>query len=524
MSIRNEYSLIFRNSPHGIFHFNTNDVITDCNEKMANILRLPTEKIIGYRLDEVFENDLIFSSLKDVFFKKRTHYEGDLELKDGKKSIKIKIDCSQNISDDGSIVGGICIAEDITRHKKLEDALKLDESRLESLLKLNMISDKATMQEITDFVHEAAVNLTGSKIGYVAFLNEDETVFTMHTWSNSVMKECSVPNKKFVYPIETTGLWGEPVRQRKPIIINDYQSFNSLKKGYPPGHVELERYMSVPVFDDDRIVATAGVGNKDEDYDRADVRQLRLLMQGMWKIIQRKKSLEKLRSYAEELERSNELKELFLDILRHDLLNPAGVVKGYIDLLIGQEKDHSKIQVLKTIERNNNKVIKMIEDASRFAKLDSIEDIEFETFDIGLMLKNVVDSFSPQIDEKEMDVDFQSEGVYLAQANPIIEEVFVNIFSNAIKYSPEKSRIIIDILDAGKYWKIMVTDFGEGIDEKSKPFIFERFKRMNKPGIKGTGLGLTIVKKIIDLHGTQVGVEDNPQGKGSVFWFTVNKA
>jgi PAS domain S-box-containing protein len=170
---------------------------------------------------------------------------------------------------------------------RADEALHLEESRLEALLRLNEMTG-AALQKITDFALEEAVRLTGSEIGYLAFMNEDETMLTMHSWSRNAMGQCAIPDKPKFYPVETTGLWGEAVRQRKPIIFNDYAAPSPLKKGYPKGHVEIRRHVNIPVFDGTKIVAVAGVGNKKTAYDRSDVRQLKLLMQGMWRLILRK--------------------------------------------------------------------------------------------------------------------------------------------------------------------------------------------------------------------------------------------
>lgn len=185
--------------------------------------------------------------------------------------------------------------------KQAVEALLLEQSRLETLLQLGQMTE-ASMQEISDFALEAAVRLTSSKIGYLAFMNEDETILTMHSWSKTAMEQCAVIDQPIVYPVETTGLWGEAVRQRKPVITNNYSAPNSLKKGYPEGHVKVNRHMNIPVFDGDRIVAVAGVGNKDEPYIDSDVQQLKLLMQGMWRLIQRKQAEQALREAHEGLE------------------------------------------------------------------------------------------------------------------------------------------------------------------------------------------------------------------------------
>ncbi len=182
-----------------------------------------------------------------------------------------------------------------------EKLLRLDESRLETLLRLNQMS-AASFQEITDFALEEGVRLTESTIGYLAFLNADESELTMHAWSKTAMAQCQIIDKPIVYQVSETGLWGEAVRQRKPVITNDYTAPNPAKKGYPTGHVHVHRHMNVPIFDGSRIVIVAGVGNKEEPYDEADIRQLTLLMQGMWQIIQRRRGDQELRQAHDELE------------------------------------------------------------------------------------------------------------------------------------------------------------------------------------------------------------------------------
>ena len=185
--------------------------------------------------------------------------------------------------------------------RRAEDALRLEQSRLEGLLQLNQMTE-ASLHDITHFALEEAVRLTQSKIGYLAFLNEDESVLTMYAWSKTAMQECAIIDKPIVYPVVTTGLWGEAVRQRKAVITNDYPAPNPLKKGYPEGHVHVVRHMNVPIFDGQQIVAVIGAGNKEQPYDESDVRQLTLLGQGMWRLIQRRQVQEELRRARDELE------------------------------------------------------------------------------------------------------------------------------------------------------------------------------------------------------------------------------
>lgn len=205
----------------------------------------------------------------------------------------------EEVADDlSAALRNLQLAED---RQRAEKGLRLDESRLEALLQLNQMAG-SSLQRITDFALEEAVRLTESKIGYLAFVNEDESVLTMHSWSKSAMKECQIIDKPIHYPVVTTGLWGEAVRQRKPVITNDYTAPSPWKKGYPGGHVHVTRHMNLPIFDGERIVVVAGVGNKEEPYDEADVRQLQLLMEGMWKLLQRKQADERLQNANQQLQ------------------------------------------------------------------------------------------------------------------------------------------------------------------------------------------------------------------------------
>ncbi|MCE5281997.1 MAG: GAF domain-containing protein, partial [Deltaproteobacteria bacterium] len=193
------------------------------------------------------------------------------------------------------------VIQDITDRKHAEAALQLVSQRTQVLLRLGQMTE-ATLQEITDFCLEEAVRLTQSQIGYLAFLNEDESVLTMHSWSKSAMAECAIADKPIRYRLVDTGLWGEAVRQRRPIITNDYASPSSLQKGYPDGHVRILRHMNVPIFAGSRIVIVAGVGNKEEAYAETDVHLLTLLMQEMLRLIERKRAEEELVESRRKLE------------------------------------------------------------------------------------------------------------------------------------------------------------------------------------------------------------------------------
>ncbi|UGV40685.1 response regulator [Methanococcoides orientis] len=242
-------------------------------------------------------------------------------------------------------------------------------------------------------------------------------------------------------------------------------------------------------------------------------------------ITERKKTEVALKDYANQLEHSNELKDLFIDIIRHDLMNPAGAVKGFTDILLKRSKfEDGDLRMLKAIERTNKKLITMIESAATFAKIESVSKVRLNVMDLGEILNNVAHTLESQLNENRMSLHMSLKGSYPALVDPMIEQVFVNFLSNAIKYSPEDTCITVEIEDLGGEWKVKVMDQGFGILDEDKELVFERFKRLDKGNIKGTGLGLAIVKRVVDLHGGKVGVADNPNGEGSMFWVTLKMA
>ena len=528
-------SEMLENMGEGVYLIRTDDgIIVYANPRFEEMFGYESGEMIGQHVSIVnATTDVSPEDKVDVIMEKLRKdgvWHGDIQniKKDG-----TTFWCHANVSVfDHSEYGEVLVSvhEDITQRKETEESLKryaaeleLNKKRLDALLQLTHMTENS-FDEIVHFVLNEGAELTNSKFGFIGLMNEDESVLTVHAWTKDVMDACNVDDKPVKFIVEEGGVWVEPLRQRKNVIINDYESTEFHKKGVPDGHIPLSRLIGIPIFEGDRIVALASMANKQEEYNETDAHQLTLLMEGMWRITQRKETEEKLKQYAEDLKCSNELKDLFTDILRHDLLNPAGIIKGYTELLLDLERDEKKVQTLQKIEHSNEKLIDIIETASRFAKLESIEELEFETKDIAVIIKGVADNFRPQIENRQMALEFKVEGTYPANVNPVIEEVFANLLSNAIKYSSQKNKIIVDIIDAGDMWKVTVTDFGEeGISNEDKTALFERFKRVGKGSVKGTGLGLAIVKRIIELHGGSVGVEDNPAGVGSVFWVTVGK-
>ena len=172
---------------------------------------------------------------------------------------------------------------------------KLENNLFRNTIMFNVVNKEySSISDWLDYVLNEMIKMTDSEFGYIYLFDEKTNELTLNSWSKGVMPECMVAEKKSVYQLETTGIWGEVIRQRKPIIINDFDAPNPLMKGYPEGHVKLKKWMAIPVFEDNEIVATVGLANRHDDYDDNDIYQVTSLMSGVWNMIERAKFRDKL--------------------------------------------------------------------------------------------------------------------------------------------------------------------------------------------------------------------------------------
>ena len=198
----------------------------------------------------------------------------------------------------GTLALGLLMVNRLRRQRTAND-LQRSEVRLRSLVEI-LQKPAESVQEFLDFALEQALKLTESEIGYIYFYSEERQEFVLNVWSKGVTGACDMVEPQTCYELDKTGIWGEAVRQRRAMVLNDFQAAHPLKKGLPEGHVRLRKFMTLPVFSAERIVAVVGVANKDEDYNEADALQLTLLMDGVWKVIQNKRAEEALRASEEQ--------------------------------------------------------------------------------------------------------------------------------------------------------------------------------------------------------------------------------
>lgn len=279
-----------------IFH---HQKMTKVNQALLDQYKAKKEEFIGLTPYDLFKHDLAHGRhiWRGLFDQGRWQVETNERRMDGSQ-MWVQGDYICMYDSLGRIIGHFGIQTDITQQKKNQQQIKNNESRLESLVKIMQFQPQ-NIQELLDYALHEAIRLTESTIGYIYFYNEEKKEFTLNSWSKNVMDQCLVKNQQTVYNLDETGIWGEAVRQRKEIIINNYQSPHPLKKGYPEGHAPLYKFLTIPIFSNGKIVAVLGVANKKTDYDTDDVIQLKLLMDGVWKEVEKQKGVRALQQSEE---------------------------------------------------------------------------------------------------------------------------------------------------------------------------------------------------------------------------------
>lgn len=356
--------------------------ITLINRKGAQMLGYRPSELVGRNL---FESFIIEEDRRDSALYYGSVLSGDASVMEYLENRIVNADGEQLIiawhntllkDEHDKVIGFLCAGEDITQRKIGVELLKTEKLRQNMLLTLNQLPD-LTVEHVMNYALETALVLTKSQIGYLYFYSEEDRLFTLFCWSGEAMENCHVKEKQTLYKLEKTGLWGEAVRQRKPMITNDYQTENTYKRGVPEGHVPLKRHANLPVFDAGKIVAVIGVANKEELYSDTDMRHLQVLMDGVWKIKKRIEMEEQIRLLNEELEhkveqRTSELKRMHEElsqffVLTLDLLciiNDKGEFlrcnKAWETMLGYQPEDLEGKPVVDFIASDDRKTMKMM--------------------------------------------------------------------------------------------------------------------------------------------------------------------
>jgi len=283
----------------GVVLTDAEGVLTFINPAGARLLGKKPEDLEGRHHTELraSENGQDAERFEARRMGSREPYEAAFLNNDG-RSVLVRITPFPLFSGTGEYRGTCAIARDITHTRALEEAEHQRRTRHNALLRLHEMHN-ARRQDLLDFALEQVQALTASPLGYIFTYDDVRRRFTLHTWSAGAMEQCGVQGGQTLFDLDSTGIWGDAVRLREPILINDFAANDPRKKGCPEGHLPLARFLTLPVIRAGRVVAVVGVGNKLKPYGDEDVTQLKLFTDGLWSVLERQEALAELSAVNE---------------------------------------------------------------------------------------------------------------------------------------------------------------------------------------------------------------------------------
>lgn len=244
-----------------------------------------------------------------------------------------------------------------------------------------------------------------------------------------------------------------------------------------------------------------------------------------------KERTKELANANEELKKLDQMKSDFVSAVSHELRTPLTSIKGYASILYDGrlgKVNPEQCERLRRINKHSNNLAKLINDLLDISRIESGK-VEMEMSEVLLkdILENVLDIIRPQTEEKKIVLSWNisDKPLVIYADSTHIERVFINILGNAVKFTPEKGKINITIEDNTSEVKVKISDTGSGIAAHDLSKIFDEFYRTDNPinrKEKGSGLGLSLVKRIIKVHKGEIWAESKID-KGTTFIFTLPK-
>jgi len=230
-----------------------------------------------------------------------------------------------------------------------------------------------------------------------------------------------------------------------------------------------------------------------------------------------------IKRQQQQLQQQNSELEAFTHTVAHDLKNPLGVLIGFSSLLnqsCSFSIDSKCYQYFVKIQQTSKKMANIIEALLLLASARS-QEVEMKPLNMSKIITNVQQRLTQMIDEYQAEIITPTSWPLAQAYAPWIEEVWTNYISNALKYGGKPPRIELGATpDKNGYIHFWVRDNGQGLTEEEQKNLFIPFTRINQIGVEGHGLGLSIVQRIVEKSGGQVGIESQI-GQGSTFYFSL---
>jgi PAS domain S-box-containing protein len=446
-------------------------------------------------------------------------------------------------ADNGSVVGMLGFIQDISTRKSNEETLREQAEALRTLNEMGqMISAELDLHNTVQAVTDAATELTGARFGsfFYNVLNEEGASYMLFTLAG-------VPREAFEhFPMpRATHLFGPTFRGEGVVRIDDVKldpryGKNSPYYGMPPGHLPVTSYLAVPVIsrsgevmgglffghpepavftERDEIVVSGLASQAAIAMDNA-----RLYETAMKARAEAEKAAAENERLYRQAEESSRLKEEFLATISHELRTPLSAILGWARMLrLGQLSADDTSKALDTIERNARAQAQLVDDLLDVSRIITGKlRMDVRPADPNAFIDAAVEAVRPAADAKGVRVQkVMDTGLISIPGDPVrLQQVVWNLLSNAIKFTPRDGRVQIRSERVNSHLEIVVSDTGQGISADFLPYVFDRFRQADQKTSRhhgGMGLGLAIVRHLVELHGGTVSADSEGEGKGATF-------
>lgn len=444
-----------------------------CNAAFARDLGLTPDEIIGKSDLDLFPRQLAeeyHAGDRIVIAENRLFdVQEEYQLPDRQRWIRvIKVPYRDP---HGNVTGLLGMFEDITERRLAEEIRS-------ARLRLTDFARDHTTEELLRETLDEVGTLTGSPIGFYHFLEPDQKTLTLQAWSTRTLKEfCHAEGKGAHYALDEAGVWIDCVRERRPVIHNDYMALPH-RKGLPPGHAHVERELAVPIFRGNLIVAILGIGNKATPYSQQDIDTVVQFADMAWDVAEVKRAEDRLKSSLRE-------KEVLLKEVHHRVKNNLQVISSLLNLQSARIADPT---IRAAFFASQTRVRSMALIHEKLYRSEMLAGIDF-----GDYLRTVTNDLVRSYSITNVTVDMETDEVHLPVDTAIPCGLIVNeLISNALKHAfpggAEGKLFVKARRLSSTEVELIVEDTGCGIPQGADP------KAM-------TSMGMTLVHSLTEQIG-----------------------
>jgi signal transduction histidine kinase/CheY-like chemotaxis protein len=417
------------------------------------------------------------------------------------------------------------LEDEMAEHSRTDQALRDNETRLaaeaDALARLNELSSRLwRMRSLSDGLDEmlaATIELLGADMGNVQILDADRKVLTI-----AAQRGFKPDFLNFFHEVSTKddSACGRALRSGARMIIEDVEADAPYAPLRPIARAAGYRAVqSTPLIgrDGTPLGMLSTHFRSPRRPGQQDLRRLDLYARQAADFIERCRVDEALRQ-------ADRQKDEFLATLAHELRNPLAPVRNAIQVLRLKDPPSPELQWARdVIDRQIEQMTRLIDDLMDLSRITRNRvELHKERVELARVLQGAVETTRPLIDgsEHELSVVLPPEPVYVDADPARLAQVFANLLNNAAKYSEPNGRIVLTVDRRGSDVVVSVRDFGIGIPEEMLSRIFDSFTQVNRPlerGQGGLGIGLTLVKRLTEMHGGSVAAHSDGAGKGSEF-------